>query len=89
VSDPLPPQTTFQSCATTAGACTSPAVGTNGTVRVDIPSLGSGGDVTITIVVAVNAPGGGAVTNTVNVTSVTPDPVTTNNSASTTTTVNP
>ena len=89
VSDPLPPQTTFQSCATTAGTCTSPAVGTNGTVRVDIPSLGSGGDVTITIVVAVNAPGGGSVTNTVNVTSVTPDPVTTNNSASATTTVNP
>jgi uncharacterized repeat protein (TIGR01451 family) len=89
VSDPLPPQTTFVSCATTVGACNSPAVGTNGTVRVDVGSLFSGGDVTITIVVTVNAAGGSTVTNTATVTSVTQDPVAGNNSASATTTVNP
>jgi uncharacterized repeat protein (TIGR01451 family) len=89
MSDPLPPSTTFVSCGTTAGTCTSPAVGTNGTVRVDVPSLGSGGDVTITIVVQVSAAGGSTITNTASVTAATSDPNSANNTQSVTTTVNP
>ncbi len=89
VSDPLPPQTTFVSCATTQGSCTSPDVGTNGTVRVDLGTLANGGNATITIHVLVNAAGGSTITNTVTVTAATPDSDSSNNISSTTTTVNP
>ena len=86
VSDPMPPQTTFVSCNP---ACTSPAVGANGTVRWDFASIPNAGSVTMTLVVHVQAPGGSTLTNTATVTSVTTDPVGSNNTATATTTVNP
>jgi uncharacterized repeat protein (TIGR01451 family) len=88
VSDPLPPLTTFVSCAPVA-QCTAPAVGTNGTVRWNIPSMASGTNATLTVVVNVNAPGGSTVTNTASASSATSDPVVSNNATSVTTTVNP
>jgi uncharacterized repeat protein (TIGR01451 family) len=90
VSDPLPPGTTFVSCATTLGACGPvPAVGTNGTVRVEVGDMPVSSFAIITIVVNVTAPGGSTVTDTATVTSNTPDPNLSNNSSSVTTIVNP
>ena len=90
VSDPLPPGTTFASCATTLGACGPvPVVGTNGTVRVEVGDMPASSFAIITIVVNVTAPGGSTVTDTATVTSNTPDPNLSNNSSSVTTIVNP
>jgi uncharacterized repeat protein (TIGR01451 family) len=90
LSDPLPPQTTlFSPPSPSQGTCTGPAVGTNGTVHCDLGPIASGGFATVTIVVRVNAPAGGTVTNTASVSSATSDPNSSNNSTSVTTTVNP
>lgn len=86
VSDPLPPNTTFQSVTSN---CTPLTVGGNGTVRCMLGTLPASGSATITLVVHVNVAGGGSVTNTATVTSDTLDPNLLNNSQTITTTVNP
>jgi uncharacterized repeat protein (TIGR01451 family) len=86
VSDPLPPNTTFQSVTSN---CTPLTVGGTGTVRCTLGTLPASGSATITLVVHVNVAGGGSVTNTATVTSDTLDPNLLNNSQTITTTVNP
>lgn len=90
VSDPLPAGTTFTSCLTTLGTCGPvPAVGTNGTVRVEVGNMAASSTATITIQVNVTAPGGTSITNTATVTSNTPDSNVANNTSSVTTSVSP
>src|SRR5260221_1151032 len=93
----LPAATTFQSLviggAGSAGwTCTSPTVGTNGTVSCIQPSLaiGAGGTTTFTLVVRVAAGTADAATisNTATVASAGQDTDLSNNSATATTTVN-
>jgi uncharacterized repeat protein (TIGR01451 family) len=80
LEDVLPPETTFQSITTTHTAFT-PTVGSNGTVWVDLGDMASGATSQITLVVKVNAKGGSSIQNTVTVSSTTPDPMESNNSA--------
>ncbi|PYN02660.1 MAG: hypothetical protein DME07_09285, partial [Candidatus Rokuibacteriota bacterium] len=91
MSDPLPSQTTFQSVAPPAGwSCTTPPVGTTGTVSCTTSSLASGAPASFTIVVQVTpaTADGTTISNTATVSSsVTSDPTSTNNSATATTTV--
>ncbi len=79
VSDPLPPQVTYQSLTSTAGTTCSEA---SGTVSCDLGTLVVGGTATIVIVTAAH-PGlpPNAFTNTADVSSATPDPDRSNNSA--------
>ncbi len=88
LSDPLPAATTFVSLAAPAGwSCSTPAVGTNGTVSCSIASLPVGTSV-FTVVAAVDGatPLGTVLSNTATVTSVTPDPDSADTSATATTT---
>lgn len=87
VTDPLPVGTTFISCTASQGTCSGPAIGSNGTVTANFGTIASPGFATLSISVNVTAPGGITLTNTAVVTSSTPDPVTANNVASTSTTV--
>src|SRR5438552_838607 len=91
MSDPLPSQTTFQSVAPPAGwSCTTPPVGTTGTVSCTMSSLASGAPASFTIVVQVTpaTSGGTTISNTATVSSSgTSDPTSTNNTATATTTV--
>ena len=90
LTDAIPANTTFVSLAAAAGwTCTTPAVGGPGTVSCTDPSVAALALATFTLVVRVNAGvvGGTVVTNTANVSSATPDPLTTNNFATTTTTI--
>ena len=89
MTDPLPPGTTFASCAISLGTCSGPTVGTNGTVSADIGTLGPLGSVTVTIMVNVSAGAGTTIPNTATVTSSTPDSNLTNNSSTAATTVGP
>ena len=88
-SDTLPAGTTFVSLASAAGwSCTTPAVGSGGTVTCTRASFGLASDV-FTLVVAVD-PGvaaGTVLSNTAAATSTTADPQAANNSATATTTV--
>ncbi|HYI09787.1 MAG TPA: DUF11 domain-containing protein, partial [Thermoanaerobaculia bacterium] len=76
MTDVLPAQLRFQSITTQAGwTCTTPAVGTNGTVNCTGGALGNGGTATfvLTVSVAPNATAG-AIVNTASVSSATGDP---------------
>ncbi len=89
LSDPLPAGTTFVSVSSPAGwSCSTPAVGTNGTVSCSIASLPVG-SATFTIVAAVDGGTlpGTVLSNTATVTSVTPDPDSSDTSATAATTV--
>src|SRR2546425_2012796 len=84
VTEPLPPATTFQSIITPAGwTCTTPAVGSAGTVSCTTGSTANGATASFTIVAQVSAstPDGSTLTNTATVSSVTFDPNTANNAA--------
>jgi uncharacterized repeat protein (TIGR01451 family) len=89
LTDAVPTNTTFVSFVAAAGwTCTTPVVGGTGTVSCTNPSVAALALATFTLVVKVNAGVAGAtVTNTANVSSTTPDPLTTNNFATTTTTI--
>src|SRR5207245_143853 len=90
MNDPLPALTTFQSETHPAGwTCTTPAVGSTGTVSCTTASLASGATATFTIVVQVSpsTPDGTTISNTATVTSTTSDPNLLNNTATATTTV--
>jgi uncharacterized repeat protein (TIGR01451 family) len=93
MSDPLPGGTTFFSCtidAPATGTCTTPAVGSNGTVVVNFTgSFAPSTSATVHIGVGVSAPANSTLTNTASVLSSTPDSNSANNSASATTTVSP
>ena len=79
VSDPLPAEFAFDSVSTTTGTCAQ----SSGTVTCDLGTMAAGAKATVTIVGTAH-PGTPAVsfTNTATVSSTTPDPYVTNNSAS-------
>jgi uncharacterized repeat protein (TIGR01451 family) len=85
VTDDLPPETTFVSCASTGGGVCG---GSGNNRTVTFPLLTSGQSETITFVANVNCSvaDGTAISNTASVTSFTPDPDLGNNSATATTT---
>ena len=85
VTDNLPPETTFVSCASTGGGVCG---GSANNRTVTFPLLTSGESETITFVANVNCSvaDGTVISNTATVSSVTPDPDPTNNSATATTT---
>ncbi|HKC87065.1 MAG TPA: SBBP repeat-containing protein [Blastocatellia bacterium] len=85
INDPLPPETTFVSCATTAGTCG----GTGANRSATIPSLDPGGSATVVWTAMVNsdvAPGT-TITNTASLAPAPFDPNPDNNRASAVTTV--
>ncbi|HEX9112661.1 MAG TPA: hypothetical protein VF845_14365, partial [Terriglobales bacterium] len=85
VNDSQPGGVAFTSCTGVASGCTlSP-----GSATINIPSLPSGSSAVITITgVLVSGSDGAVVANTVSVTSATPDPISANNSATATFTIN-
>src|SRR5581483_8642906 len=85
VTDNLPPETTFVSCASTGGGVCG---GSGNNRTVTFASLASGQSETITFVANVNCSvtDGTPISNTATASSFTPDPNTTNNSATATTT---
>jgi uncharacterized repeat protein (TIGR01451 family) len=91
LNDVLPPNTAFVSLGQSGPvfACTTPAVGANGTVNCSIASLANAATTTFTLVVstAANTPLG-SISNTATVSSASPlDPTPGNNTATATTTV--
>lgn len=88
LTDPLPAGATFQSATVPAGwACTTPAVGAGGTISCTIAALANAASDTFTFVVRAGGTPG-ALPNTATVASTTTDPVTADDSATATTTVN-
>lgn len=74
-ADQLPPNVQFQSLSAPAGSsCTTPAVGSTGTVKCSLGSLTAGSSLRLQIVVLVVAPKGVTISDTVKVTSNTFDP---------------
>jgi uncharacterized repeat protein (TIGR01451 family) len=87
MNDPLPAGTTFQSITTPSGwTCTTPTVGTTGTVNCTNPSFAVG-SATFTVVVKVNSTQNANLSNTATVTSSVLDSDASNNSSTQTTTV--
>jgi len=83
LTEVTPPNTTFQSITIPAGwSCTTPAVGSTGTISCTDPSFASGSS-SFTVKVNVNAgtAAGTAINDTVTVSSSVPDPNTANNTA--------
>jgi uncharacterized repeat protein (TIGR01451 family) len=81
ITDSLPADTTLVSATASVGVTLSkPAVGTNGTVVGKLASLGPNGSATVTLTVAVNSKKT-SISNTASVSAGTPDPVTSNNTA--------
>jgi uncharacterized repeat protein (TIGR01451 family) len=85
VTDTLPATLLYKS--TTGPSCTTPAVGTSGTVTCSVGGLASGASVIFTLAATVNAGKNASIVNTAKVSSTTLDSNTANNSASVTTTV--
>jgi uncharacterized repeat protein (TIGR01451 family) len=74
-ADQLPANVQFLSLSAPAGSsCTTPAVGSTGTVKCSLGSLAAGSSVKLQIVVLVVAPKGVTISDTVKVTSNTFDP---------------
>lgn len=85
MDDPLPAGASFLSIAPAAGwSCTTPAVGSSGTVSCSIATFPPG---TASFFLSVRADAGPLLINTATVTSTTPDPDPKDNSAEETTTV--
>ncbi len=89
LDDPLPTGTTFQSLASPAGwSCSTPAIGSGGTVSCSATTFAPGSDVfTIAVQVGGSVAAGTVLANTVTVTSATPDPSPDDATATTFTTV--
>jgi len=81
VSDALPPGTVFASGTTSQGTITSPPVGSNGTVTVNLGSVAGNATANITLNVTVTAATGATLTDTATVTATTQDLNQNNNSA--------
>ena len=85
VTDNLPANVTFVSCASTgAGVC----AGSGNNRTVTFASLAAGASETITLVATANGPAGTPISNTATVSSSTTDSISGNNSATATTAVN-
>ncbi|MDP9343466.1 MAG: DUF11 domain-containing protein [Actinomycetota bacterium] len=83
MTDALPSQTVFVSISAPSGwSCSTPAVGTNGTVTCTTSSMASGDNATFSLQVQVksNTASGTTITNTASVDSSTKDPDHSNNS---------
>ncbi|MGA9209134.1 MAG: DUF11 domain-containing protein [Terriglobales bacterium] len=91
LSDPLPANTTFQSItAPPEWACTTPRIGSGGTVACTSPSLAASVSGTFTYTIATTAAAVPMISNIARVTANEPDPNMENNSSATvSTTVNP
>jgi uncharacterized repeat protein (TIGR01451 family) len=89
LSDPMPAGTTFVSLASPGGwSCTTPAVGSGGTVSCSNTSFGVGSAVfTLTVAVSPATANGTVLTNTATASSATTDPNPGNESGTATTTV--
>jgi uncharacterized repeat protein (TIGR01451 family) len=89
LSDPLPAGLTFRSLSAPGGwSCTTPAIGTNGTISCSIPIFPPNSAVfTIAGTVGASVPDGTILTNTATVTSATADPRPGNESATANSTV--
>jgi len=75
VTDPLPSAVQFQSITAPGWTCTTPAVGSSGTVSCTRTPLPAGGyPITIQGTVLASTPAGTIIANTASVTSATPDP---------------
>ncbi len=83
VTDALPGGTTFVSCTASQGSCTA----SGQVVTATLGAIGSPGFATVTIQVTVTAAPPTTITNLAGVSSSTPDPITTNNTANVTTNV--
>jgi uncharacterized protein len=89
-SDTLPAGTTFVSLASPGGwTCTTPAIGAGGTITCSNPSVAVGiNGFSLIVNVSPGVADGTVLSNTATATSTTGDPVSGNNSATATTTVN-
>ncbi|WP_009631938.1 DUF11 domain-containing protein [Synechocystis sp. PCC 7509] len=89
MSDPLPIGTTFQSITTPPGwTCTTPAIGSNGTVSCTNPSFVVGSaNFTVVVRVAPTTANNSSLSNTATISSTTSDPIAANNSSTQATTV--
>jgi uncharacterized repeat protein (TIGR01451 family) len=88
VTDTLPSGTTFVAlnASTTLFNCTTPAVGSGGTVTCTVASFEDESETSFTISVKTSASApSGSISNTATITSATPDPNTSNNSSTATT----
>ena len=85
VTDAVPSGTTYQSVTTTLGTCSHPAINGTGTVHCALGNLARGSSVTIMLTVKDTASSGTTLRDTARVSSSTPDPKTTNNVATLTT----
>jgi uncharacterized repeat protein (TIGR01451 family) len=89
VTDTLPSGTSFVSATPTQGSCTTPAIGSTGTVTCNLGAMASPpSGVSISLVVNVTASAGSAVTNTATVTGNVTDPNLANNAYTVSTSVN-
>ena len=88
VSDSIPAGTTFVSLVSSAGTCSTPAVGGTGSIICKNITLNKGSSVSLTLTVKVNAPSTTVISDTVKATSPVFDPNSANNSAKVLTTVN-
>jgi uncharacterized repeat protein (TIGR01451 family) len=86
-SDALPAGTVFSSASASQGTIQPPAVGSNGTVTVNLGSLANGAKASVSIVATVTAAAGAVLTNTATVSATTQDLNPKNDSASQKTTV--
>jgi len=88
ITDAIPAGTTFASVAVSGGSCTAPPLGGTGTVICTVPSVGmnSGDTVVETLVVNVTATSG-SILDTAIVSATTPDPKSSDNSSTATTSV--
>ncbi|MBI3475018.1 MAG: DUF11 domain-containing protein [Acidobacteria bacterium] len=88
-TETIPANTTFQSIAAGAWACSTPAVGGTGTVSCTLATLAAAASSPISLVVQVNAstPSGTVISDTASVSAATSDPNGSNNSATATVTV--
>ena len=88
LTDPLPENATFVSATTTQGSCVRTGSGkTDGLLTCSLGNITAFNSVTVTIVISPSRDG--TLTNTATVRANTPDPDTTNNAATATTTVLP
>lgn len=90
VSDPIPPGMNFVSITAPAGwTCTTPAVGTNGTVTCGNPLLAAGSNIgfSLTVAIPTGTPPGTVFTNVATVSTTTFDPTDENNSSTAVTVV--
>jgi uncharacterized repeat protein (TIGR01451 family) len=83
----LAAQSTFVSASPSQGSCTTPAVGSSGTISCAFGTLANAASATLTVTVKVTAPGGSTISTSANVASAVADPNPGDNAASSRSTV--